>query len=455
MSGHSRDQLFTRLCDFLTERGVEFCVMGDTSCYPLEIDSDVDIAIGRPWFKNLEALLLEYCAEQRLSLLQQLQHEVTAKYFVLAAPGELGKPVFLMPDVCTDYLRNGRRFLTAEQLLADRRESGLGFPVAAPATELIYYLIKKVDKGGLNDRQGHHLHCKWAEDPDGSLTYLRQFWSEQEASMLAQALQTDSWDNVRAALSDLRASLRRSAVRCHLWSEFRRRVHRVLCPAGISVAFLGPDGSGKSTAIEYVREAFSPAFRGVRYYHLRPRVLGGQGTGGTVTDPHAQPPRSKALSVAKLFYFLADFALGSLTQVWPDRCRSRLVLFDRYYHDIMVDPRRFRYSGPSWLAAVVGRFVSQPDVWILMVAPPEVLQSRKQEVSGGESARQSQAYQDLARSLPKTLLIDSSGHLNEMKEQLQTELLSVLATRFHARYGRGLCFQNDSSPRNITVGSRS
>ena len=66
---------------------------------------------------------------------------------------------------------------------------------------------------------------------------------------------------------------------------------------------------------------------------------------------------------------------------------------------MLVDPRRYRYGGAMWLARWVGKIIPKPDLWILLDAPAEVLQKRKQEVPPEETARQRRAYLCISHDL--------------------------------------------------------
>jgi len=96
---------------------------------------------------------------------------------------------------------------------------------------------------------------------------------------------------------------------------------------------------------------WAPVFRRTGYFHLRPRVFAGGGTAVLqVTAPHALPARGKLASLAKLGYFISDYVAGYVLRVWPLAIRSTLVLFDRYFHDLLVDPHRYRYGGSMLFA---------------------------------------------------------------------------------------------------------
>ncbi|MGA7342876.1 MAG: hypothetical protein WBE72_06290 [Terracidiphilus sp.] len=210
-------------------------------------------------------------------------------------------------------------------------------------------------------------------------------------------------------------------------------------PSGLWVSFLGPDGSGKSSVIARYVPSMEPYFRGVRQFHLRPGLLRGTAAAQIPnTDPHGQEPRGWLASTAKALYFWADYTLGYWFRVRPLLARSQLVVFDRYYHDLPIDARRFRYGGPRWLARLIARLIPLPDLMLVLDAPPDLLQARKQEVTAEESVRQSEAYRAVALSdsvRGRAVLVDASQPLEQVVRDCKVRTLDLLATR--TRRGRG------------------
>jgi hypothetical protein len=147
-------------------------------------------------------------------------------------------------------------------------------------------------------------------------------------------------------------------------------------------------------------------------------------------DPHAKPSKGLVLSLVKLTLWWADYTfLGYLTDIYPRLQRSGLVLFDRYYQDLLVDPRRHRYGGPLWLARFAGRFFPRPHLVILLDAPPEVLHSRKQEVSLEETARQRKIYLEIVQNLSNGHVVDASKPAHEVAAEAEKVVLDYMAAR--------------------------
>ncbi|MCK4391083.1 MAG: hypothetical protein KAV83_12705 [Desulfobacterales bacterium] len=214
-----------------------------------------------------------------------------------------------------------------------------------------------------------------------------------------------------------------------------RRINRLCIPTGLHVVFLGADGSGKSSILQKVEVSLVPAFRKTSLAHLRPSLFKTRRNSGPVTNPHNLANYSSGVSLLKLAYFSMDYILGYFTKIYLMLVRSTLVIFDRYYHDILVDPRRYRYGGPMWLARWVGEMIPKPDLFILLDAPPEVLQARKQEVSFEETARQREAYLELVRGMKNGVVVDASRPLDEVVAEVNKVILDFMAERTRKRLG--------------------
>lgn len=187
---------------------------------------------------------------------------------------------------------------------------------------------------------------------------------------------------------------------------------------GLWVAFLGPDGAGKSTVIERVERNLAGRFGAVRRFHLRPH-FGLRGPDGPpVLDPHGRRPRSWPGSVAKLGWWWTDAIVGYALAVRPLLRRRGLVLFDRTLDDLIVDPRRYRYRGPAALARAAARWSPRPDLVVVLDAPEDVLQGRKREVEAEETTRQRRAYLELAGRLRSAVVVDASRGIEEVADEV-------------------------------------
>ena len=165
--------------------------------------------------------------------------------------------------------------------------------------------------------------------------------------------------------------------------------------------------------------------------HLKPFLVARQ-RGEQVTIvaiPHGKSPRSMFFSLAKIFIWLMEEWYAHFFQ---DN-KETLLIYDRYYHDLLVDPKRYRYGGPRWAAELVGKLIPTPGLWVLLDAPAQVSQARKQEVPLEETARQRQAYLTFVRKQRNHIIIDASQSLDKVIVDLEHAISRTLKT------GKGNC----------------
>jgi thymidylate kinase len=137
------------------------------------------------------------------------------------------------------------------------------------------------------------------------------------------------------------------------------------------------------------------------------------GARATADDPHGQRPRGAIASILKLGWLWLNWWVG-WWKFLGAASREGVVLFDRYHADLLVDPKRYRYGGPIWLARLASRLMPQPDIVIFLDAHPDVLLSRKQEVPREALERSRQRYLDLCKSHPRFHITDASQPLEDV-----------------------------------------
>ncbi len=191
------------------------------------------------------------------------------------------------------------------------------------------------------------------------------------------------------------------------------------------IVFLGPDGCGKSSVISEIISSINPLFHNITQMHLRPKIGHKAKKCDVVLEPHNAPSRGVIFSTAKLFYFLFDYWAWFLLNIKPLLMRPSLIIFDRYYYDLLIDPKRYRYGGSMWFANLISKFVPKPNIVILLDAPVSVLQSRKQEVPFAETKKQRNAYLQYIKSIENGVVIDASEPLPNVIHNVEKIIMGI------------------------------
>jgi len=419
--------LFVHFFGQLDDQKVPYVVLHSYHDFPDRFSSDVDYAIANSSWEQVTAMHRELGRWGAWRRVQCLQHESTASYDVFMhrlIPG-----CNLKLDFCSHYLRNGTLLLTDAALL-ERRGYHNGFAVPAPDVEFAYILAKALAKDkDINTLKGT-LRRLQSEDTPGCRTRVEELVGDEGADQVDAYLAADD-----AALDvpSLRRRLlqRRKANLGLKLAESVRIMRRLIFPTGFSIAILGPDGVGKSTLIDGLRRTMLPAFRRIDQLHFRPKTFEPKGDDSPHTNPHGAKPRPAPVALAKLFYYYLDHLFGYLTIVRPLKCRSSLVIFDRCFDDIIVDPRRFRIGGFTLIARMLRRLLPKHDLVIVLDASPEVVFARKRELSLDELRRQRQVFASFVTQKSNYLQIDAGREPEAVLASCYGAVVDAMAKRLN------------------------
>jgi thymidylate kinase len=429
------------LISVLSDECQGYCMLAGYEELPDSFDTDIDFMVNQEDYQRMPRIIERVAQMTDTRLIQWVEHEVTARAFFLSS---LAGPrlTIIQPDCASDYRHFGALWLRASEVLESRRWHPRGFWIASAAHEFTYYLIKRLNKRDFREKHGFRLHRLYAENSRACDSMIARFWTGQQWLALSRMAASDDWAEMYVNLESFRRSLRATTAESFpekVVSSRKRALHflgRIVRPTGGWIAFIGPDGCGKSSVIDAIRQQFAQVFREVRCFHMRPQFLRLKTNGkGAATNPHGQPARGLLASVAKVFYFAADYSLGYLFLIAPALRLTQLIVFDRYFFDLLVDSKRVRYGGPAWLLRLAARVVPRPDLVILLDAPPEVLWSRKQEVPFNEVVRQRAAYLRLAGTLPSAIVVNAAQSPSDVIHDVIDGILDHFSRRTASRLG--------------------
>lgn len=261
----ARTEMFAAFVGELNRAEVPYCLLSGYHD-PGAGDSDVDFMVGRQDAARVPGVLRAAAQRSEASLVQVMQHETTAWYYVLAKQVG-GRVAYLHPDCSTDYRRGGRLWLRSHDVLTGRRRVGKTFVPAKP-DEFLYYVIKKVLKQEIDGTQLRRLRDLYVGCPEECCERMRRFWRAESVSELISAILTGNLWRVKwampALLIELQASPRieylpkRARQRV---GEWRRRVQRVIHPTGLVVCISGGNTQQRDALAAGLEANLRHAFR--------------------------------------------------------------------------------------------------------------------------------------------------------------------------------------------------
>ena len=417
------------------QANINFLVLRNYESLPHFTTNDIDVLVQPDELARAERALLRAADLAGFRLHNRVQFATLALY--LSSPQSNAQAHF---DLFTSLKWRGFDFLACQDFLQREVARDL-FSIPHPADETATKLLASlIYIGKVKEKYKSAIAAGCRMEAVAITELLAPIYGAAHAKFLVDAAAEEKWDAIEAATGLLRRTLVLRQLSRHLWrttksllADARRFVGRLLRPPGVTVVMCGADGSGKSTAAHAVIDGLEGTFpaQKVRHFHWKPPIFSGkrQAAREATTDPHSQLPRNPAVSLCYFGIHWLEFMLGSHLRLWPVTFRGGLVLIDRYYYDFFVDQRRYRLSVPLFVVRLGHFFLKKPDLVVLLDAPAEVLQGRKQEVPLEETERQRQAYLALVKGLPNGRVVDATQPPEKVGADITGAILAFMAER--------------------------
>jgi len=332
-------------------------------------------------------------------------------------------------------LRNSIATPVNQLLRGRRRESA--FWRAMPEDEFDYLLSDASLRGAMSPLEAEqlkflvgHLGPQAAQERADRL--FGRSWGKPVVAACVSGFDAELLANLRRNLR--RRALARKPLLC-VRSEIARwgiKLRARLARRGAFLVFLGPDGVGKTTMLRGVSSELAPLFPVQTIYRWRPAVFARAPRPARL--PHSKPLRGTRGSILYLLFAWLDFMAGYvLTTRWV-LAQGGLVIFDRYYHDLLVDPVRYRYAGPMWLIRALSRLVPPRRIFFLILdADEHTILSRKQQLPVDEIRRQRALYRKFASEMPASVVVKTDRSVEGCRVEALQESFRYLSEQLARR----------------------
>jgi thymidylate kinase len=336
------------------------------------------------------------------------------------AAGDLWLKLDVVTDLAFGPAFELRSAAAAECLRRRRRVAGVAVLADADAFWCLL-LHRLLDRGAIGDAAPELRHLA-AEPGCADSPLARELDGLAvpacSSASLLDATRRGDWQRLEALGPELArawARVQRATVRRR---RALARIRRLAGPVvrwrrGLTVALLGPDGAGKSTAAATLGGSLPLPVRTVYLSPARPR-------------PGPAPPGvGLALRIAGL---LGRWAVG-----FGHRARGRVVVFDRHPYDALLPPRRPLGRLGQLRRALLARACPPPALTVVLDAPGAVLHARKGEHDPAALEADRRGYLALARARPGTVVLDATRDADAVRRDLTEAVWDTCRRRWAPR----------------------
>lgn len=440
-------QFFLELILRFNEGGIKYFILRNYEELPEKNrGKDIDIVIEPGSYKKVSELILSVMEKRALPCYTVNQFDRMRCWYIMNPIDNFGIHI----DIIENYYCKGFELIDFQELY-DNTQLYKNFRVLNESYDSLMLLLPNViGYKSLKEKYRATISSNYQKKKEKMVPLLYKILGKQEGEWVASKLEKEEYDAIVRKSQKLSSSMKKRVLYRNTFKGmfnylryFTLRAYRVgVCPRKHqrTIAFLGPDGSGKSTFIDglitKLRVLYVSDEERFRVYHHRPSLLPNLGEVGEkvgvvkqdkdFTNPHRGAKTGLISSLVRMTYYWFDYLIGVSYCLRQDVNDTKYSLFDRYIYDFLVDPRRSRIYLPYWLRKCFTKMVIQPQIVFVLTTNAETIFKRKQELTMEEIKRQLSEFDKLIESHPRFIRIDAG----QSPEKMIDDAIKVISNHF-------------------------
>lgn len=426
-----RKKLAISFIKILNNYNLDYIILGNKKNFLDKILTDIDIYINFHNKQNLEKIISKFLEKNKILLSNVIRHEHNSYNYTFAFKNK-NEYDFFSIDICNDYVVNSRKLLSfSKKNSKSIIINNLKINFLSDDYMFYYILLKRIVKDDLNKENTSFLKKIFLKNKKKIINgeifsskvkiYLKFFFEKNKlgSKNLSKLIKTNYINKKKKNYP----------------GEISRFIDRIFNKTGMHVVFLGTDGAGKSSLINLLQEKFekdvSP-FWFTEKYHLYSSSVEKK---NKIAEPYKKPVYGKILSLVKIIFLYFAFLIFNFKNIFIKIRKSYLLINDRYFDDVFIDPSRYRVNGYQILVKIFLFLLPRPDLYFLIKASNKNIISRKKELTIKQINYNQKKYKNYAKLEKNVFVINTDKKkeisVNKIIEQILYKLNEDFKSLIH------------------------
>jgi len=405
----NKEELIVRLFTKLNNEQIKYCVLRNYENLPRNSGNDIDVLIDPSEEDNLYVFLKEFANTNKWNVIR-VWNKNNLQTFVLYCVNDVIETLKL--DIWTKLSWRNISWIDNNYVLANSTNYGI-FKIPNSGSEGAILLIKEsFGKGKIPSKYKGRIQKLLLTNKNQFIEALYVNFGEF-TNEIYNLCMNSKWDELDDQLRNIKFKLLMKSFLLNLLIYTKYNInylaHKLLNlfkTQGSLIAFVGPDGSGKTTIISKLEHDLLNFYTKSSVFHTRLNIFPELKTGLGLSNPKVKETKNNKVevknvkqnklsivmnSIVVLYYYL-EFIIGNF-YLWILKKRGHFIMFDRYFYDFFIQPntRNFIWKFKNALLF----FIIKPNCIVHLYADPEIIYARKQELSVEEIREQNILFEKL------------------------------------------------------------
>lgn len=380
----------------LMNESLNYVVLRGHEKIPEVKSGDLDLMIAKKDLKLFKSIISDLISKSGVHRLEDIDRNYVYMFrlFKITEDHSYGLKI----DLHFSESWRGFEYLSSDDIFKDSKSIN-GIKVPSLEHSIVIDVIQPVvGMFYLHEKRKHRIQKNIGiSNKEKVQDIFKTIFSGYTVEIIMRSIQSQEMLFTKNQVRKLRFEIVMNALKANPLKSLRnfirvltRKFYYVIKPPGVFVVFMGPDGAGKTTAIEGFKNILSQFVINESSLQLawRPSYLprlASLTTSGNSLDNISKKEKLERLpsfgsSLLRYSYYVLDYVLAYWVLHRRVLVNEGFILYDRYYYDYLIQPPyRSFINLPFGFKRLLGLIVPKPHLVMCFKAEAEVLYSRKQE----------------------------------------------------------------------------